>query len=375
MRSFMTLYQRDVGVETSRLLTMRLQLPNRKYPTPEQRRDFYKRLDERLAVLSNVQAATITTNPPMTGAGTRQLTIEGGQLGDGEQAPIVSHMLIGPRFFETLGLRLFRGRDFNELDGTAGHDSAIVNQRFVAMHFPNEDPIGRRIRLTPETGPGAQPSTPPTVVTIVGVVPNVRQRNFQEILPDPIVYIPLRSAATAFASLLVRATGDPAALTPVVREEVRAIDPDLPLFGIQTLDESLAQNRYMFKVIGSMFAIFAMIALALSAVGLYAVTAYSVSQRTQEIGVRMALGAQAQQVWWLVLRGAIVQLVIGLTLGIGGGFGVGRLLSSILVQSTARDAVTLSSIGTLLIVVSIAATFWPARKATRLDPVSALRYE
>jgi predicted permease len=375
MRSFMALYQRDVGVETSHLLAMRLQLPNRKYPTPEQRRDFYKRLDERLAALSNVQAATITTNLPMTGAGTRQMTIEGRQLGDGEQAPVVSHMLVGSRYFDTMGLRLYRGRDFDELDGTAGHDNAIVNQRFVAMHFPSEDPIGRRIRLTPEAGPGAQPSTPPTVVTIVGVVPNVRQRNFQEILPDPIVYIPLRSAATAFASLMVRTTGDPAALTPVVREEVRAIDPDLPLFGIQTLDESLAQNRYMFKVIGSMFAIFAMIALALSAVGLYAVTAYSVSQRTQEIGVRMALGAQAQQVWWLVLRGAIVQLVIGLTLGVAGGFGVGRLLSSILVQSNARDAVTLSSIATLLIVVSVAATFWPARKATRLDPVSALRYE
>jgi putative ABC transport system permease protein len=354
---------------------MRLQLPNRKYPTPEQRRDFYKRLDERLAALSNVQAATVTTNPPMTGGATRQLTIEGRELDQAEQAPIVTHMLIGPRYFETLGMRLYRGRDFDELDGTAGHDSAIVNQRFVAMHFANEDPVGRRIRLAADVAPGATSSTPPAVVTIVGVVPNVRQRNFQEILPDPIVYVPLRSAATAFASLMVRTAGDPAALTPAIREEVRAIDPDLPLFGIQTLDESLAQNRYMFKVIGSMFAIFAIIALALSAVGLYAVTAYSVSQRTQEIGVRMALGAQAQQVWWLVLRGAIAQLVIGLTLGVAGGFGVGRLLSSILVQSSGRDAVTLSSIAALLVFVSIAATFWPARRATRLDPVSALRYE
>ena len=356
---------------------MRLQLPNRKYPTPEQRRDFYKRLDERLAALGNVKAAAITTNPPMTGGATRQLTIEGRPLGDGEQAPIVTHLMIGPRYFETLGLQLFRGRDFNELDGTTGQNNAIVNQRFVAMHFPNEDPIGRLIRLSPEAGPGAAPpaENPSPIVTIVGVVPNVRQRNFQEILPDPIVYVPLRTAATPFASLMVRTSGDPAALTPVVREEVRAIDPDLPLFGIQTLDESLAQNRYMFKVIGSMFAIFAIIALALSAVGLYAVTAYSVSQRTQEIGVRMALGAQAQQVWWLVLRGAIVQLAIGLTLGIVAGFGVGRLLSSILVKSSGQDSVTLWSIAMLLIVVSIAATFWPARKATRLDPVSALRYE
>src|SRR5262245_14801636 len=157
MRSFMTLYQRDVGVETAHLLTMRLQLPNRKYPTPEQRRDFYKRLDERLAALGNVKAATITTNPPMTGGNTRQLVIEGRELAAGEQAPIVTQLLIGPRYFETLGLQLLRGRVFDELDGTAGHDNAIVNQRFVAMHFPNEDPIGRLIRLPPEAGPGAAP--------------------------------------------------------------------------------------------------------------------------------------------------------------------------------------------------------------------------
>jgi putative ABC transport system permease protein len=260
------------------------------------------------------------------------------------------------------------------VDGTPGHETAIINQRFVAMHFPNEDPIGRRIRLTPD-GP-APPGTPPAAtVTIVGIAPTVRQRNFQEVLPDPVVYVPLRSQAPPFATLMLRTAGDPAALTPAVREEVRAIDPDLPLFGIMTLDAALAQNRWMFQVIGSMFAIFALIALALSAVGLYAVTAYSVSQRTQEIGVRMALGAQAKQVWWLILRGALVQLAIGLTIGIAGGFGVGRLLSSILVQSSSRDAVTLSSIAVLLVVVSIAACFWPARRATRLDPVSALRYE
>jgi putative ABC transport system permease protein len=374
MRSFLTLYQRDAGVETSHLLTMRLQLPNRKYPTPEQRRDFYKRLDERLAALGNVQAATITTNPPMGGGNARQLIVEGRELAAGEQPQTVTQVMIGPRYFETIGLRLLRGRTFDDVDGTAGHETAIVNQRFVAMHFPNEDPIGRRIRLTNETPPGAPPATP-TVVTIVGISPTVRQRNFQEVLPDPVVYIPLRSQAPAFGMLMIRTPGDPAALTPAVREEVRAIDPDLPLFGIMTLDAALAQGRWMFQVIGTMFATFALIALALSAVGLYAVTAYSVTQRTQEIGVRMALGAQAPQVWWLILRGAMVQLVIGLTIGIAGGFGVGKLLSSILIQSRARDAVTLASIAALLIFVSIAACFWPARRATRLDPVSALRYE
>jgi predicted permease len=282
--------------------------------------------------------------------------------------------MIGPRYFEALGLRLLRGRLFEETDGTPGHETAIVNQRFVAMHFAAEDPIGRRITLTNEVPPGA-PAATPSVVTIVGIAPTVRQRNFQDVLPDPVVFVPLRSQAPPFATLIVRATGDPAALTPTIREEVRAIDPDLPLFGIQTMDQQLAQTRWQFTIFGTMFGLFALIALMVSAVGLYAVTAYSVSQRTQEIGVRMALGAQAAQVWWLILRGATVQLAIGIALGLGGAFGVGRLLQSLLVQTGASDPVTLVGITALLTIVSLAACFWPARRATRLDPIHALRYE
>jgi predicted permease len=374
VRSFLILYQRDLGIDTSRLLTMRLQLPNRKYPTPEQRRDFYQRLDQRLAALGNVQAATITTNTPMGGGSGRQLVVEGREPAAGEQPQTVTQVMIGPRYFETMGLTLVRGRGFNETDGTPGHETALVNQRFVAMHFAGDDPIGRRIRLTPEAAPGA-PQQTPAVVTIVGITPTVRQRNFQEALPDAVVYVPLRSQPPPSATLILRTAGDPAALTPAVREEVRAIDPDLPLFGILTLDRVLAQGRWMFQVIGTMFATFALIALALSAVGLYAVTAYSVAQRTQEIGVRMALGAQASQVWWLILRGALVQLAVGLTIGVAGAFGVGRLLRSLLIHTGSRDIETLTAIVALLICVSLSACFWPACRATRLDPVSALRYE
>jgi putative ABC transport system permease protein len=188
-----------------------------------------------------------------------------------------------------------------------------------------------------------------------------------------VAYVPLRAQPPSFALLLIRAQRDAASLTTIAREEVRAIDPDLPLFGILTMDQQLAQQRWPFRVFGSMFAIFAMIALALSAVGLYAVTAYSVAQRTQEIGVRMALGAQASQVWWVILRRGLVQLVIGLVIGLGGALGVGQLLQALLVQTGTRDPVTLASIVLLLVVVSIGASFWPARRATRLDPVAALR--
>jgi putative ABC transport system permease protein len=194
-----------------------------------------------------------------------------------------------------------------------------------------------------------------------------------EDLPDPVVYLPLRAQAPGFATLLIRAQHDPGSLTSLVREEVRHIDPDLPLFGIQTLDEGIAQQRWPFRVFGSMFAIFALIALALSSVGLYAVTAYSVAQRTQEIGVRMALGAQAAQVMWLILRRAVVQMAIGLTIGIAGALGVGKLLATVLFQTGTRDPLLLTLIVALLVLVSMSACFWPARRATRLDPVNALR--
>src|SRR5262249_27365741 len=157
---------------------------------------------------------------------------------------------------------------------------------------------------------------------------------------DPVAYLPLRMDPRGFLILLARSEGDPRTLTPLLREEVRAIDPDLPLFGIQTLDQSLAEQRWGFRVIGSMFVALSLIALALSTVGLYAVTVYSVTQRTQEIGVRMALGAQAAQVWWLITARALVQMAIGLALGMAGAIGAGRLLQSVLAQTSPRDPVT-----------------------------------
>jgi putative ABC transport system permease protein len=378
MRNFVTLYSLDLGIDTSKLLTMTLALPERKYPAVEQRLAFYERLEERLKSNPKIEAVTITSNTPMQGGFLRKLTIDGKPLDQGQQAPNVTMLTIDPRYFKTVGLPLQRGRDLTDEDGMTGRESAVINQRFAALHFPGEDPIGRRITLTIDLQGGAAPlgGIPMSLTaTVVGVVPNLRQRDFQLPDPDPIAYLPFRTDPRGFMTLLVRSAGDPNLMTPILREEVRAIDPDLPLFGIRTLDASLQQARWPFRIFGSMFTIFAIIALTLSAVGLYAVTAYAVSQRTQEIGLRMALGAQGNQVAWLFLRRSFIQLAIGLTIGVAGAFGVGALFSStnLLVQTSGRDPLTIGGIALLLATVAIAASVLPARRATRLDPMLALR--
>jgi predicted permease len=374
MRSFLTLYRMDVGFDSSHLLTMRLNLPLTKYPQREPRIAVYQRLEERLRGVRAIQSSGLTTNTPLQGGFLKQLSVEGRVQPDGVPVPEVTALGISSGYFETMRLPVVRGRAFTDQDGTPASPAAIVNQRFVAMHFSGEDPLGRRIHLV-DAGPPGPNQALPVDASIVGIVPNVRQRDFDKPDPDPIVYLPYRADPQRFSTLIVRTGAEPGTITPLVREEMRLVEPDLPLFDIQTMDARLAQMRWPMRVFGSMFTIFAVIALILSAVGLYAVTAYSVSQRTSEIGIRMALGAQPEQVLWLVLRRSLLQLAIGLPVGIAGAFGVGRLLQSLLVQTSSRDPLTIAMIALVMVVVSVAACFWPARKATRLDPVTALRYE
>jgi putative ABC transport system permease protein len=379
MRNFLTMYSLDLGIDTSKLLTTTLALPDRKYPSLEQRLAFYERLQERLKSNPRIENVTVTSNIPLQGGFLRKLEIDGKPLDQGQQAPNVTMLTVDPRYFKTIGLSLQRGREFTDEDGMSGREpAAIINQRFAALHFPNEDPIGRRITLSIDLQGGAPPQggIPLSLTaTIAGIVPNLRQRDFQLPDPDPIAYLPFRLDPRGFMNLVVRSAGDPNAMTPILREEVRAIDADLPLFNIRTLDAQLAAARWPFRVFGTMFAIFAVIALVLSAVGLYAVTAYAVSQRTQEIGVRMALGAQGNEVAWLFLRRSLIQLGIGLSLGIAGAFGVGTLFSQtqLLIQNQAGDPITIGGITLLLALVAGVACFVPAKRATRLDPLAALR--
>jgi putative ABC transport system permease protein len=364
MRSFFRSYRAHADIDTWQLLTMRLDLPLLKYRTPEQRIAFVHILEERLGGLDPVAAATIASNIPFDPAPLRELALDSRPTANGNRPPRVATVTIGGRFFDTLNMRLVRGRRFSDLDGMPGHETAIVNQRFAAVHFSNDDPIGHRIRVT---NPNARGATAPWA-TVVGVSPTIRQDITTE--GEPVVYLPYRAQPGSVMAVLVRTTSAAGAIVPLLREEVRALDPDLPLFDIKTLDERLAFSRWPERVFGIMFAIFACIGLVMAAVGLYAVTAYSVRQRTQEIGVRMALGATAPQVWWLVLRRVMGQLAIGLILGLPGAFFVGQLP-----WMGSADPLILMSIVLAVVIVAGVASFLPARRATELDPLRALRYE
>ncbi|MBZ5557807.1 MAG: ABC transporter permease [Acidobacteriia bacterium] len=374
VRSFLTLYTTNLVIDASHLSTARLALPLQKYRTPEARKAFFERLDERLATNPALTAVTVASDIPFAslGGSLRQVTIDGRPGTPGESQPDVSYVYVGGRYFDTLGLRLLQGRALVNTDGLAGQEGAVVNQRFAAMFFPHEDALGRRIRIA--SPGGAAPS--PTPLTIVGIAPTLPQFGPRELAAVPAVYVPVGAepAPGRFVSIVVRGPGL-AAATALLREDVGALDPDLPLYSIQTTDDIVAAMRFPNRLMGSLLGLLALIALVLASVGLFALTAHSVTQRTQEIGVRMALGAQTSQVVWLLMWRTIVQLAVGLAIGLTGALAVGQLLQTFLVGTGARDPLTLTAVAALLIVVSLAASFFPARRAARVDPVVALRYE
>jgi predicted permease len=377
VRSFVTRYRTDLVIDTTNLFTGRLMLPIQKYRTPEQQGRFLGQLEQRLASNPALAAATIASDVPLVSSGgvPRQLSIDGRPEGSSQKPPAVSYVRVGGRYFETLGLRLVEGRTSATEEAAAGRSVAIVNQRLATMFFPGEDPLGRRIRLNIPNAPGG--GAPAPWFTIAGVVQTLPQFMPAEVSPEAVVFVPFRAdpGPMRFVSLLVRGRSGTSGDVTLVREEIRALDPDLPLFAVQTLNEVIAGTRYPIRMIGSLFGFLAITALALASVGLFALTAHGVAQRTHEIGVRMALGAQASQVAWLFMRQTLLQVAIGLTLGLAGAMAIGQLLQAFLGGTSARDPFTLVAVATLLVVVSLTACFLPSRRAARLDPAAALRHE
>jgi putative ABC transport system permease protein len=370
-RSFFAIHEASRVLDTSNVMTMRLSLAGQKYSAPERIKQFFRELDERLQVPALGSVTVASDIPILTLTNSqRQLEIRGREAPN--PPPMTAYLYIGPRYFQTLRLRLIEGRDFNELDGRPGQEAVIVNQRFAALFFPNQEAIGQRIRLTN----AATPTAPKPWFTIIGIAPTIPQ-----ILdtrdPEPVVYsyIPSEPAPHRLVSIIARSDGDPAAIVKLMRETVQKVDPALPGYFVQTLDEVAANTRWPFRIFGSMFALLAAMALVLASVGLYALTAHGVVQRTQEIGVRMALGAGSRAMVWMFVRRTMVHLAVGVVIGLVGAVAAGRMLAQFLMRTAPTDPIALTAVTVVLVVVATLASVLPARRSARVDPVVALRCE
>jgi predicted permease len=361
----------DAVIDPKNLVTTWLTLSSDRYRTAEQRIEFYRRLDERLAAVPAVSAAAATTALPLGGATARQLSIDGQPPAAGRALPTAWTVTVSARYFETMGVPLLRGRAFGDRDGARGYESAIVNQRLVDMFFPDGEAVGRRIRLTDANTPGDQAGW----LTIVGIAPTVRQRPLPD--HDPIVYVPLRSAPPVSAVLVVRTLGDPAAVGPILRDVVRDIDRDLPLYRVMSMERALLESQWNGRISNMLLNGIAFVAVLLAAIGLYAVSAHAVAQRTQEIGVRVALGASSRHVIAIVARRAAIHLALGLVAGVAATLAFERLVGG--GPGTfgyhMAEPVNLAAVAVMLTIITALASVAPARRALRLDPVIALRHE
>jgi predicted permease len=354
----------DAGVDTARLAVTSIALPATSYPEREQREAFYQRLDERLASLPET-AAALASASPRSNVPLRTMRIEGRPDADSERR--VSIVAIGPRYFATLDTRPLRGREFTWSDGAR---AAIVNERLAAMMFHDVDALGQRIRLE-ETGPAPQTEW----LTIVGIVPNIRQNRHEAGAFDPIVYVPYAAAPIPTAVVMLNSGASASATSALLRAGIQSIDRDLPLSPVEPLEVALDRRRLEGRLLGGMLGTFATIAVVLAAIGLYAVTAFAVAQRTREIGVRMALGARTQQILMLVMRRASLQIALGVTLGAAGAAAVATILESVLIHVRAGDPGAIAGVLMFLVVITTLGCLVPARRAARLNPVAALRGE
>ena len=369
MQNLIRLLSTDVGVETDGLTQMAFELPRRD-AAAGRRLVFLGQLEERLVSNPGVQAA-LASNAPLGGAFMRSLRIEGRSAPEREALPLVSLVGVGPRYFDVVGAGVIAGRALAAGDVRQPGDSVVVNERFARMHFQDEPVVGTRILLLEPNAPAGGDANA-RWATIVGVVGNVRQSPLPSGEFDPIVYRSYAEDPPQVMMVLARSApgADAAAF---VRGQMRALDPDLPLFGVSTVDEALAVMFWPQRVFGSTFAILASIAMLLATCGLYGVTSYAVSRRTREIGVRVALGADARGIWWAVTGSTLRQLTIGLVIGTAGAAAVGILLPAMLVGTGGVDVVVFAGVAAVLVAAGVLASAVPARRAMRLDPVTALQ--
>jgi putative ABC transport system permease protein len=373
LRSLQHAQQVDPGFDAEQLLTVPLNVNILRYTTA-QGRDFYARAVETATALPGVKAAAVARVGLLPGAGrTVSLDIEGRQgggtfLSEGT-APAVTQTavaanVIGPRYFETLNMPIRAGRDFGVDDSATSPLVAIVNESLAVRYLDSPASVpAQRISLRGPMGPW---------LTIVGVVADAKYATLTE-AATPVVYLPLSQNHETGMTLIVRTAGDPASLLAPVRAAIRTLEPNLPITGARSGGDILGANLYTARIGALLLAAFAALALLLAAVGMYGVLAFSIQRRTREMGIRLALGADPRRVFLMIVREGLMLVIIGGTLGLGAALAGGTLVSSFLYGVGSRDVVTFISVPAVLIAVALAACVIPARRAMRVDPVTALR--
>ena len=368
IRSFLNIYRLDLGLDPANTFVGSVELPVEKYPSSELRVSFFNRLHLRLETIAGVESVAFTSRIPTWEAARFPYELSGAPPVDEPRRPRISRMIVTPTYFHTLRATLLSGRDFSNTDGASSEPVAIVNQRFAAELWPGQNAVGKRLRLFKGT-------TPQAWMTVVGVAPNIAQANVTQLEPVPLVYLPFRQEPAETMSMIARTRVPPETLGNTFRREVWALDSNLTLWNAAPLEEILKGRYWNSQFYGSLFLLFAIVALLLASVGLYAVTSHSVSQRTQEIGVRVALGGTAGDIRRLVFGQGMLPVGIGLVAGLGASLTVNRLLEASRVQVSPWDPVTLAVVAAVLILAALLGCFFPARRAMRVDPVVALRHD
>ncbi|PYT34122.1 MAG: ABC transporter permease [Acidobacteria bacterium] len=369
VKSFIKLERVDPGLSVDGALTLKLWIPDARYAEDAKQIRFYDEVLRRTAALPGVTAAALTSDLPLGGSDSYLgFAIEGRPDAKPSEGPESGFHQVSPDYFRALGIPMLRGRSFDARDVRTAPGAVIVSDTLAKRYFPGEDPVGRRVSF------GVNDKGERDWTTIIGVAADVRQKGLHTD-PRPEAYVPHTQAPSRYATLVVRSVLDSAGLAASLGREVQAVDPDVPLYDVKTmrevLDGSLASRRFNMALL----ALFAAMAVLLAAVGLYGVLAYMVTQRTHEIGVRMALGARKRDVLRLVVGQGMALTLGGVFLGILGALGLTRVLSTLLVGVAVTDPWTFAAVASLLGVVSFLACYIPARRAARVDPMVALRYE
>ena len=370
LRSFAELMRVEPGFRTEQRVSATTILPRPKYNEPAAQVAFYEQALERLRALPGVEIGALTSLVPVSGNDEiYSIQFEGRPPLPPGQGFSALYYLVSPEYFATMGIPVLKGRAFTAQDRDGAPRVAVINDEFARLHFPNEDPIGKRIRMGRNSN---------IVREIVGVVGSVKHYTLKD-KAQAQMYEPFAQYPNTAMSFILKTTVDPGSLSTAMRREIQSVDPDQPVANVTTLPEMMASSMALPRMQTMLIGGFAVIALLLAAVGLYGVMTYAVSQRTQEIGIRMALGARPGSVLRLVLRNAMVLTAAGLVIGLCGALLLARSLSSVLepmlFQVDPQDVRTLSIVPVVLIVVAVIATLIPARRATRVDPIQALRSE